>query len=362
MRKPTANEDNLPQQIKPARQLMKGNEAVVYGALLGGSTHFFGYPITPASEITHTAARYFPLSGRRFLQVESEVSVINMLYGAASAGARAMSASSGPGISLMAEGLSYLAGAELPCVLVDVQRAGPGLGNIWPEQSDYNAVVKGGGHGNYHNIVFAPASVQEMCDFTYRAFELAEQYRMTVFILADAYIGQMMGPVLLPETVRHARRQSWAVYGDKASRHNLITSIYMSPTLLAEHNEKLQLKYQTLANELSEYEEVEIEGADLVFVAFGIMARICYSVVKELRKQGVKAGLFRPKTLFPLPRRRLQALSHSTKQFIVAELNNGMLADDIQLALASGLPVTRYNWMGGIVPSVQEIVRKVLRG
>lgn len=214
-----------------SRQLMYGNEAVVYGALLGGATHFFGYPITPASEIVHAAARYFPRLGQVFLQVESEVNAINMLFGAAAAGGRVMTASSGPGISLMQEGLSYMAGAELPCVVVDVQRAGPGLGNIWPEQGDYNAVVKGGGHGNYKNVVLAPHSAQEMCDFTYKAFEIADNYRVTVFILADAYIGQIMEPVILPRKISKGKRKDWALYADAASRHNLITSIYINTVL-----------------------------------------------------------------------------------------------------------------------------------
>lgn len=201
------------------KQLVMGNEAVVYGALLGGATHFFGYPITPASEIAHAAASFFPAAGRFFLQAESEVSVINMIYGAASAGARAMTATSGPGLSLMAEGLSYLAGAELPSVIVNVQRAGPGLGFIWPEQSDYNSVVKGGGHGNYHNIVLAPNSVQELCDFTYRAFEIADAWRTTVIILSDACISQMMEPLELPSAVKHGARKEWAVYGDRADQN-----------------------------------------------------------------------------------------------------------------------------------------------
>ena len=201
------------------KQLMKGNEAVVHGALLGGATHFFGYPITPASEIAHAAADLCSnRSGRHFLQAESEVSAINMIYGAAAAGARVMTASSGPGISLMAEGISYIAGAELPCVIVDVQRAGPGLGNIWPEQSDYNAVVKGGGHGNYRNVVLAPNSAQEMCDLTYGAFEIADRYRVTVFVLSDAYIGQMMEPVELPERDLHGERKGWALNADAESR------------------------------------------------------------------------------------------------------------------------------------------------
>jgi 2-oxoisovalerate ferredoxin oxidoreductase alpha subunit len=241
-----------------SKQLVIGNEAVVYGALLGGATHFFGYPITPASEIAHAAAGYFPAAGRFFLQAESEVSAINMIYGAASAGARAITGSSGPGISLMAEGLSYMAGAELPCVIVDIQRVGPGLGYIWPEQGDYTMVVKGGGHGSYRNIVFAPASVQEMCDFTYRAFEIADRFRITVVILSDAYIGQMMEPIELPAEVKHGARKDWAVYGDRESRHNLITSIYMSQKVLSDLNLRLQAKYRVIEQELVEYEEIQV--------------------------------------------------------------------------------------------------------
>ncbi|MDR2588404.1 MAG: 3-methyl-2-oxobutanoate dehydrogenase subunit beta, partial [Spirochaetales bacterium] len=233
------------------KQLIKGNEAVIFGALLGGATHFFGYPITPASEIAHGAAHYFTATGNVFLQAEDEVNAINMLYGAASAGARVLTASSGPGISLMAEGISYIAGAELPAVVVHVQRAGPGLGNIWPEQGDYNMVVKGGGHGNYRNIVLAPFSAQEMCDFTYRAFELAERYRMMVFILADAYIGQIMEAVELPGEVKKAPRQDWALYADKESRKNLVSSILMNTDLLSAHNWKLHDKYKKLGEEIT---------------------------------------------------------------------------------------------------------------
>ncbi len=238
-------------------RLIKGNEAVVYGAILGGATHFFGYPITPASEIAHAAAILFGRTGRHFLQAESEVNVINMLFGASAAGARVMTASSGPGISLMQEGLSYIAGAELPCVVINVQRAGPGLGNIWPEQSDYNATVKGGGHGNYKNFVFAPNSAQEMCDFSYRAFEIADKYRITVFILADAYIGQIMEPVRFPEKVKHSKRKDWALYADKMSRKNLITSIYMNTKLQSDHNKKLQAKYKKIEEAAVELEEIE---------------------------------------------------------------------------------------------------------
>ncbi|WP_319560444.1 3-methyl-2-oxobutanoate dehydrogenase subunit VorB [Marispirochaeta sp.] len=340
------------------KQLIKGNEAVIYGALLGGSTHFFGYPITPASEIAHAAAAYFRAAGRTFLQGESEVSVINMIYGAASAGARVMSASSGPGIALMAEGISYIAGAELPAVLVDVQRAGPGLGNIWPEQSDYNMVVKGGGHGNYRNIVLAPNSAQEMCDFTYRAFELADKYRMLVFILTDAYIGQMMEPVSFPEKVLHGERHTWAVYGDKESRKNLVTSILMNRELLSQHNLHLQEKYRRLEKEITDYQEVQTGDAELVFVAYGISSRLCYSAVSQLRKKGIKAGLLRPKTLYPFPRQRLEELASSAELFISLELSNGQMADDVEIALMGRKPLLRYNWMGGVVPEVSEIVAR----
>lgn len=341
------------------KQLVMGNEAVIYGALLGGATHFYGYPITPASEIAHTAAHYFPLAGRSFLQAESEVSAINMIYGAAAAGSRAMTASSGPGISLMAEGISYMAGAELPGVIVDVQRVGPGLGYIWPEQGDYNATVKGGGHGSYRNIVFAPYSVQEMCDFTYRAFDIADAYRMTVIILSDAYIGQMMEPLAFPGAVKQGKHKDWALYGNRESRHNLITSIYVSQQVLSAFNIKLQEKYRKLEQELVEYEETETGDAEVVFVAFGISARVCLSALQRLRQQGCKAGMLRPKTLFPFPRKRLAELAQSVKKIIVVELNNGQMADDVELAAAGRTPVLRYNWYGGIIPSAEMIVTKV---
>ncbi|MDR1933972.1 MAG: 3-methyl-2-oxobutanoate dehydrogenase subunit VorB [Spirochaetales bacterium] len=347
------------------KQLIKGNEAVVYGALLGGASHFFGYPITPASEIAHAAARFFPATGRCFLQAEDEVNSVNMLYGAASAGARVMTASSGPGISLMAEGISYIAGAELPAVIVNVQRAGPGLGNIWPEQGDYNMVVKGGGHGNYRNIVLAPFSAQEMCDFTYRSFDIAERYRMLVFILADAYIGQIMEAVALPDEVKKPVRQDWALYGDKESRENLVSSILMNTELLSTHNWKLDEKYKKVAEEMTEWEEYETEDAEYLFVAFGVCARLCVSALQGLRKMNIRAGLLRPKTLFPFPSKRLDELGKKIKSAVVVELNNGQMADDVELAMRCAVPVLRYNWMGGKVPSTQEIIdraAKDLRG
>ncbi|MDD3365820.1 MAG: 3-methyl-2-oxobutanoate dehydrogenase subunit VorB [Sphaerochaetaceae bacterium] len=340
-------------------RLMKGNEAAVYGALMGGCTHFFGYPITPASEIAQAAAYYFTASGRTFLQAESEISVINMLYGAASAGARVMTASSGPGIALMGEGLSYLAGARLPAVVIDMQRAGPGLGNIWPEQSDYNMVVKGGGHGNYANITLTPASAQEMFDFTKKAFQIADTYRMTVCILSDAYIGQMMEPVEISGPVLHGQRKEWAVYGDKASRKNLISSIYMSAPLLRKHNEDLQQTYLQVAQDITDYEEISVADAEFVFVAYGIVARICHSVVQALRQQGIKAGLLRPKTVFPFPTAALGAIADRNIPLGVVELSNGQMANDVDLAVKGRVPVFRYLTMGGETPTVRELLTAV---
>lgn len=342
-------------------KLLKGNEAVVYGALLGGATHFFGYPITPASEIAHAAAMLFPKLDRVFLQAESEVSAVNMLYGASAAGSRVMTASSGPGMALMNEGFSYLAGAELPCLVVDIQRAGPGLGNIWPEQSDYNMVVKGGGHGNYRNLVFAPDSGQEMCDFAYRSFALAEKYRASVFILSDAYIGQMMEPVRLNLEPLYSSREDWAVYGDEASRRNLVTSIFMNAALQGAHNEHLQAKYGSMTDDLQEWEELYAEGAECLVAAFGITSRICRSVVSRLKKRGLPVGMFRPKTLFPFPKKRLTELSAKVKTIIVAELNNGQMADDVENVCAGRCGILRYNWYGGIVPSAAEIETRILR-
>ncbi len=342
------------------QHLMKGNEAVVYGALLGGATHYFGYPITPASEIAHAAAELFPRCGRHFLQAECEVSSISMLYGAAAAGARAITGSSGPGLSLMAEGLSYLSGSELPCVVVDVQRAGPGLGYIWPEQADYNFIVHGAGHGSHSGIVLAPNSAQEMCDCAYRAFELAEGYRCTVFILSDAYIGQIMEPVELPKKLKNNPHKEWALYGNAASRGNVVSSIYLKMEELEGHNKKLQEKYRRMAAEIVDFEEVETGDAEYLFVAYGISSRICHSAVHELRKRGIRAGMLRPKTLFPFPGVRLRELAGQVKKMIAAEMSCGQMVRDVQLAVAGRVPVDLYNWMGGRIPTTEEIVRRLM--
>jgi 2-oxoisovalerate ferredoxin oxidoreductase alpha subunit len=341
------------------KTLIKGNEAIVRGALLGGATHFFGYPITPASEIAHGAADLFTRAGRTFLQAESETSAINMIYGAASSGSRVLTASSGPGISLMLEGISYMAGAELPAVIVDVQRAGPGLGNIWPEQSDYDMCCKGGGHGAFKNIVLAPASGQEMTDFAYRAFDIADAYRMTVIILSDAYIGQMMEPVGFPEAVRHGARKDWALYGDSESRSNLISSIVMNQEGMAALNIHLQEKYARAARDLTDWEEVETEGAEFLLVAFGITARIATTAVRHLRDEGLPVGLLRPKTLFPFPGERIAEFAGGLKGIAVPELNNGMMAADVEVAVKGSCPVHKYNWFGGKVPGCDELISRV---
>jgi 2-oxoisovalerate ferredoxin oxidoreductase alpha subunit len=346
------------------KELIKGNEAVIKGAVMAGCTHFFGYPITPASEIAHAAARYLPLVGGTFIQAESEVAAINMVYGAASGGARALTASSGPGISLKQEGISYIAAAELPCVIVDIMRAGPGLGNIWPEQGDYHQVVGGGGHGNYKSIVLAPNCAQEMCDLTMLAFELADKYRNPAVILADGYVGQMMEPVVFPRTRVKVARRDWALYGDPESKQNLISSIHMSTESLEVHNFHLQEKYAQMEAEDVRVQEVKTEDAELILIGYGIVSRMLQSVVDVLRCEGKKVGLLRPITLFPFCSKRLAELAGRGKAFLVVELSNGQMIKDVKLATKEITPVHFYNRMGGAVPSVEElakVTRKYLR-
>lgn len=342
------------------KEFIKGNEAVVKGAILAGCTHFFGYPITPASEIAHAAALYFPKVGGTFLQAESEAAAINMVYGAASAGRRVMTASSGPGISLKQEGVSYLVGSRLPCVVVSVMRAGPGLGNIWPEQGDYKQVVKGGGHGNYKTIVVAPNSSQEMCDLTILAFELADKYRLPAFVLADAYVGQMMEPVTYPTKVIRPERKSWAIYGDRESKTNLISSIEMSCELLEKANIELQDKYKEIEKTEVRYVSHYLEDAQVVIVAYGVSSRLAYSAVSLLREEGLKVGLLRPITLMPYPYQKLRDLANSgVKAFLTFELSNGQMLEDVKLAVEGQVPVEFYGRMGGVIPSVTEVAQQL---
>lgn len=339
-----------------AKVLMKGNDAVIRGAILAGCRIYFGYPITPASEIAEAAANYIPRVGGTFLQAESEVAAINMVYGAASGGLRVMTASSSPGISLKQEGVSYAAGSELPCVIVDIMRGGPGLGNIAPEQGDYNQIVKGGGHGNYKCIVLAPNNGQEMSDLTQLAFALAEKYRTPVYILADGYTGQMMEPVEFNEPLMELPRHDWAVYGDAESKRNLISSIFLDPDELERHNLRLQEKYKMIEQAEVRVEEFMLEDADYVLMGFGIVSRILKTVVEKMREEGYKIGLLRPITLSPFPRKRLSELAEKTEKFLVVEMNNGQMVEDVRLAISCKRPVEFYGRMGGVVPTLAELL------
>ncbi|HOG64152.1 MAG TPA: 3-methyl-2-oxobutanoate dehydrogenase subunit VorB [Spirochaetota bacterium] len=331
-------------------RLVKGNEAVVMGSLLAGCQSYYGYPITPASEIAHTAARLFPQLGRTFLQAESEVAAINMVYGAACSGERTMTASSGPGISLKAEGISYLAGSELPCVIVDVMRAGPGLGNIGPEQSDYNQVVKGGGHGNYRVIALAPNSAQEMCDMAMDAFDLADKYRTPVVVLTDGVIGQMMEAVTFPKPREVGGVKPWAVSGTSETRSNLVTSIFLDFDELEAHNRKLIAKYEAIEAAEQRWQGYLLDDAEVVIVAYGVTSRESRSVCERLRAVGIRAGLFRPQTLWPFPKDGLREVASRVDKIFVAELSMGMLVDDVRLTLNDGrVPGFAANYGGNLL-------------
>jgi 2-oxoisovalerate ferredoxin oxidoreductase alpha subunit len=344
------------------RELMKGNEAVIHGALAAGCRAYFGYPITPASEIAETASLLLPRAGAVFVQAESEIGAIQMVYGASSAGVRCMTASSGPGISLMQEGISYLAGSELPCVIVDIMRGGPGLGNIGPEQSDYLQMVKGGGHGNYRTIVLAPNSVQEMCDITVRAFELADRYRNPAIVLADGVLGQMMEAVEIPKRVEKLPEKPWAVTGTVETRKNLIASIYLEHEALEAHITKLTQKYLEVERQECSWEEFLTEDADVLLVAYGISSRVSRSATEMARAEGMRAGLVRPITLFPFPSQRIHRLAQSVQAIVVVELSNGQLIEDVRLAVNGTTPIKLMNRTGGMIPTAEdvlEVIKKV---
>ena len=340
-------------------KFVKGNEAVVIGALYAGCDVYFGYPITPASEIAHGAAKWFPSVGREFLQAECETASIYMVYGAAAAGRLAMTATSGPGMSLMQEGISYMAAANLPGVIVNVMRAGPGLGNVYPEQGDYNQAVKCGGHGNYSCVVLAPASVQEMCDLTIRAFELSFKYFTPAIVLADGLQGQMMETLVLPEhEMPKPDTTPWAVQATQETRKNLITSIYLDAPAQEAHNLRLQAKYAKMSAD-ARHETYLCEDADLVLVAYGICSRIARTAAETLRSGGVKAGVFRPVTLSPFPGAALSETLKGRKALVV-ELSAGQFHDDVLLHLVKEggryQPVDLCNRMGGMVMTVDDVV------
>jgi pyruvate/2-oxoacid:ferredoxin oxidoreductase alpha subunit len=343
------------------RRLMKGNDAIVRGAILAGCKAYFGYPITPASEIAESASLLFPDSGGIFLQAESEIGSIQMVYGAASAGIRVMTGSSGPGISLMQEGISYLAGAELPCVIADIMRGGPGLGNIGPEQGDYFQMVKGGGHGNYRNIVLAPNNVQEMCDLTILAFELADRYRNPAVVLADGALGQMMEAVELPARSSDRPAKDWAVTGEAVTRSNLITSIYLRHEELERHNEKLQAKYRRIEQEEVRWEEFMTEDADFLLVGYGISSRVARATAESARSQGMKIGLMRPITLYPFPYKQLERLAAKVRAVLVVELSYGQLLEDVRLAVSGRIPVQLLGRAGGMIPTEEEVLAAISR-
>ncbi len=345
--------------------LMKGNEAVAEAAVRGGCRAFFGYPITPQNEIPEYLSRRLPEVNGCFVQAESEVSAINMVYGAAGAGARAMTSSSSPGISLKQEGISYICGAELPCVIVNMVRGGPGLGGIQPAQSDYFQSVKGGGHGDYHMLVYAPSSVQEAVNITYNAFDKADEYRMPVMILGDGMIGQIMEAVELPEMKDPATfpKKEWATDGTGVGKNRrIINSLYIEPDVLEEVNHRLFARYDVLKEKEVKCEKYLTDDAEIVIVAYGTVARIAKSAVNDLREKGVKVGLVRPITLYPYPEKIINevAKQDSVKSFLTVELSMGQMIEDVRLAVNGLKPVEFYGRTGGNVMTPDDIVNYVL--
>lgn len=346
-------------------KLMKGNEALAHAAICVGVDGYFGYPITPQSEILETLQAEMPweTTGMVVLQAESETASINMVYGGAGCGKKVMTTTSSPGFSLMLEGVSYIAGAELPCVLVNVMRGGPGLGTIQPSQADYFQAVKGGGHGDYRMVTLAPNSVQEMADFVGKAFDIAFKYRNPVLILSDGVIGQMMESVVLPEmtprwTDEEIKKISpWATTGHKAGERNVVTSLELVSEIMEQNNLRFQAKYHEMEENEVLYEEFDVEDADYVIVAFGCSSRICQKVVSLARRQGVKVGLLRPITLWPFPTKRIQELTKHVKGFISVELNAGQMVEDVRLAVSGKVPVFHYGRMGGVIFDPEEILQ-----
>jgi len=344
-----------------AAKLMKGNEALAEAAIQAGCDAYFGYPITPQSEVLEYLAREMPRHNRIVMQAESEVASINMVYGAAGAGFRAMTSSSSPGFSLMQEGISYLAGAELPCLLVNVNRAGPGLGTIQPGQGDYFQAVKGGGHGDYKMIVLAPASVQEMADFVFLGFDLADKYRNPVLILSDGAIGQMMEKVTFKDYVApKVDKSAWATTGKPATRErNYITSLFIQPERMEQHNLKLEAKFSLMREHEVRWEEMNTVDADYLLVAYGLSARICQKAMDIARAKGIKVGLLRPISLFPYPYKRLQELAAQVKAVLTVELNNGQMVEDVQLAVKGKVPVDFFGRLGGMIFTPEDIEQQI---
>ncbi len=343
-------------------RLMKGNEALAEAAIRAGMNAYFGYPITPQSEVIEYLTEEMPKRNFLVLQAESELAAINMVYGASGAGARIMISSSSPGISLMQEGLSYMTSAELPCLVVNVNRGGPGLGTIQPSQSDYFQATKGGGHGDYHLIVLAPASVQDMADFVFDGFKLAEKYRNPTMILADGALGQMMEKVILPvEGSLPYPSKPWATTGKTKDRQrNIITSLFIEPERMEQINLNLQKKYKEVQKEIR-YETYLTDDAEIVIVAFGLASRISQKAVDIAREKGIKVGLFRPITLYPYPYNAIFELTNYVENFLVVEMNAGQMLEDVKLAVNGKCPVSFYGRMGGMIPSPEEILNELVK-
>ena len=348
------------------RVLMKGNEAIAEAAIQAGCRHYFGYPITPQTEVAAYMAKKMPKIGGVFLQAESEVASINMVYGAAAAGARVMTSSSSPGISLMGEGLSYIAGSDVPAFVVNVQRGGPGLGGIQPSQSDYFQATRGGGHGDYHMIVLAPASVQEMASLTVKGFNLADKYSMIAMILADGTIGQMMEPISFEDVEVEHYDKPWALTGTECKRkHNIVNSLYLQPDVLEKKNFERYEKYKAVEANEALHESYLMDDADVCVVAFGIAARVAKNAVVAARGEGIKAGMIRPITLWPFPKQALSQAADQVKSFLSVELSMGQMVEDIQLASGCRRPVSLCNRVGGMIPSPDQVlasIRKAAKG
>lgn len=340
------------------KQLLKGNVAIAEAAIRAGVEAYFGYPITPQTELLEHMAKRMPELGRTFVQAESEVAAINMVYGAAATGKRAMTSSSSPGVSLMQEGISYIAGSEIPCVIVDVMRGGPGLGNIQPSQSDYFQVTRSAGHGDYHPIVLAPATVQEAIDLTTLAFDLADKYRHVVIVVADGLIGQMMEPATLPpmrDPHLHPDAASWALTGAEGRTPNVVTSLCLGAETGERHNKEIQARLRVIREAEQRATEVFTEDAEVIVVGYGTAGRIAESAVHQAREAGLKVGLFRPIALWPFPERRLGALAGRARGFLAVEMNAGQMVDDVRLAVNGRAPVAFYGRLGGAVPMPEEI-------
>ena len=341
--------------------LMKGNEAIAEAAIQAGCRHYFGYPITPQTEVAAYMAKRMPKIGGTFLQAESEIAAINMVYGVSSTGHRVMTSSSSPGISLKCEGLSYLAGADLPALVINVQRGGPGLGGIQPSQSDYMQATRGAGHGDFRMLILAPASVQEMADLTVKGFDLADKYRMTAMILADGTMGQMMEPVEIRPVEKVDYDKSWAVTGTKMQReHNIVNSLYLEAPELEKENFKRYERYKVIEETEAMAEEYLMDDAEICVTAFGIAARVAKNAIVEARKQGVKVGLIRPITLWPFPAKNFKNAAKKCEKFISVELNMGQMIEDVRLAIECSRPVELCNRTGGMIPSPEQVYKQIM--